>query len=249
MDLAEALAIGAAGMGAGAINAVVGSGTLITFPVLIALGYSPLTANVSNNVGLVPGAFAGTWGYRRELRGQGHRVLSLGVFSLSGGLAGAALLLLLPASVFDAVVPVLIALALVLVVAQPRLAERRRAPAPGAERRAPLRLGILGIGVYGGYFGAAQGILLLGALGIAIRDSLQRLNALKNLLAFLVNVVAGLVFVVAADVDWGVAALIAVGSVLGGLVGARYGRRLSEPVLRAVVVAVGLTAIVRLTFA
>jgi uncharacterized protein len=135
------------------------------------------------------------------------------------------------------------------VAAQPRLAERRLEPAPGVERRAPLRLGILGIGVYGGYFGAAQGILLLGALGIAIRDSLQRLNALKNLLAFLVNLVAGLVFVIAADVDWGVAALIALGSVLGGFVGARYGRRLSEPVLRGVVVAVGLTAIARLTFA
>jgi uncharacterized protein len=249
MEPAEVLAIAAAGLGAGAINTVVGSGTLITFPVLIALGYSPLTANVSNNVGLVPGAFAGTWGYRRELRGQAHRVLGLCAFSLAGGLSGAALLLLLPEAVFDAVVPVLIALALALVVAQPRLSERRVQPAPGAERRAPLRLGILGIGVYGGYFGAAQGILLLGALGIAIRDSLQRLNALKNLLAFLVNLVAGLVFVVAADVDWGVAALIALGSVIGGFVGARYGRRLSEPVLRAVVVAVGLTAIARLTFA
>jgi uncharacterized membrane protein YfcA len=247
MELAEALAIGAAGVGAGAINAVVGSGTLITFPVLIALGYSPLTANVSNNVGLVPGALAGTWGYRRELRGQRHRVLGLGAFSLSGGLAGAALLLLLPASVFDAVVPVLIALALTLVVLQPRLAERRTEPAPGVERRPPLRLGIFGIGVYGGYFGAAQGILLLGALGIAIPDSLQRLNALKNLLAFLVNVVAGLVFIVAADVDWAVAGLIALGSIVGGYLGAHYGRRLSEPVLRGVVVAVGLTAIVRLT--
>jgi uncharacterized membrane protein YfcA len=249
MGPAEALAIFAAGVCAGAINAVVGSGTLFTFPVLLAFGYSPLTANVSNNVGLVPGAAAGAWGYRRELRGQRHRVISLCAFSICGGLAGAGLLLLLPASVFDAVVPVLIALALVLVILQPRLAAREIQPAPGVELRAPLRLGIFGIGVYGGYFGAAQGILLLALLGIALPDPLQRANALKNVLAFLVNLVAGLVFAVAADVEWGVAALIALGSILGGVVGARYGRRLSESVLRAVVVAVGLTAIARLTFA
>jgi uncharacterized protein len=246
MGPAEAVAIAAAGVSAGAINAVVGSGTLITFPVLVALGYSPLTANVSNNLGLVPGAGAGAWGYRRELRGQRDRVVNLSAFSVCGGLGGAALLLLLPAAVFDAVVPVLIALALVLVILQPRLARAAEERGHGAERRAPLRLGIFATGLYGGYFGAAQGILLLGLLGSALPDSLQRLNGLKNVLAFLVNLVAGAVFAFAADVDWGVAALIAAGSILGGILGARYGRRLSESVLRAVVVAVGLAAIVRL---
>ena len=248
MDLPEALAILVAGIGAGAINAVVGSGTLLTFPVLIALGYAPLTANVSNNIGLVPGAMAGVHGYRRELRGQRSRVVSLGVFSVLGGIAGAALLLALPSSAFDAIVPVLIAIALVLVVAQPRidraLAERRR---DDAHRGALARGAIMTSGVYGGYFGAGQGILLIGILGIAFDDELQRLNGLKNVLAGLVNFTAGLIFVFAADVDWGVAGLIAAGSIIGGVVGARYGRRLSPAVLRALIVVVGTVAIVQLT--
>ncbi len=248
MDLAEAIAILAAGVGAGAINAVVGSGTLITFPVLIALGYAPLIANVSNNIGLVPGAMAGVHGYRRELRGQRTRVISLGVFSVLGGIAGAALLLALPSSAFDAIVPVLIAIALVLVVIQPRLdralAERRR---DDAHLGTPTRAAITASGVYGGYFGAGQGILLIGILGIAFDDELQRLNGLKNVLAGLVNFTAGLIFVFAANVDWGVAGLIAAGSIVGGVVGARYGRRLSPTVLRALIVVVGTVAIVRLT--
>jgi uncharacterized membrane protein YfcA len=248
MDPLEALVIAGAGIAAGAINAVVGSGTLITFPVLIALGYPPLLANVSNNIGLVPGAISGAIGYRRELVGQRTRAISLGVFSICGGISGAALLLALPPSAFDAIVPALIAIALVLVIAQPRLeralASRRRAE---GERSPALRLAIAATGVYGGYFGAAQGILLIALLGIAIRDELQRLNALKNVLAGLVNLTAGLVFVVAADVDWAVAALIAVGSAAGAALGARYGRRLSPAALRALIVAVGTVAIVRLT--
>ena len=243
MDPLEALAIVAAGIAAGAINAVVGSGTLITFPVLIALGYEPLVANVSNNIGLVPGAAAGVYGYRRELRGQRPGRLAGGVLG-AGGLAGAALLLSLPASAFDAIVPALIAIALVLVVAQPRLeralAARRR---PRASTASPLRAAVTASGVYGGYFGAGQGILLIGILGIGIRDHLQRINALKNVLAGLVNLTAGIVFVFAADVDWGVAGLIAAGSIVGGAVGARYGRRLDPVVLRALIVVVGLVAI------
>ncbi|MQA73167.1 MAG: TSUP family transporter [Solirubrobacterales bacterium] len=248
MDVAEALAILAAGMGAGAINAVVGSGTLITFPVLIALGYAPLVANVSNNVGLVPGAVSGTIGYRRELAGQRHRVLQLGAFSAAGGLGGAILLLSLPASAFDAIVPALIALALVLVVIQPRLtralAHRRRTD---NRHGATLRALVGATGVYGGYFGAAQGIILMSLLGIAIDDQLQRLNALKNVLSGVVNLLAGAVFIVVADVDWAVAALIAAGSIVGAALGARYGRRLSPTALRALIVVVGTVAIVRLT--
>jgi uncharacterized membrane protein YfcA len=248
MDPLDALAILAAGLAAGAINAVVGSGTLITFPVLIALGYQPLIANVSNNIGLVPGAVAGMYGYRRELEGQRARAIRLGVFSVAGGIAGATLLLVLPASAFDAIVPILIAVALVLVVAQPRI-ERALAhrPEPKGEHGIALRAAMAGSGVYGGYFGAGQGILLMGILGIGLRDTLQRLNGLKNVLAGLVNAVAGVIFVFAADVDWGVAGLIAAGSIAGALLGSHYGRRLDPNVLRVLIVVVGLTAIANLT--
>ena len=248
MSALEATAIIAAGIGAGAINAVVGSGTLITFPVLVALGYQPLVANVSNNLGLVPGSVSGAVGYRRELAGQRGRALALGAFSLAGALIGAALLLVLPASAFDAIVPALIALALVLVALQPRLS-RALAHRRHRENQHSLTLRSLigATGVYGGYFGAAQGIVLMALLGIAIDDDLQRLNGLKNVLAGLVNLTAGIVFIFAAPVDWGVAALIAVGSVVGAALGARYGRRLEPRALRALIVVVGLTAILRLT--
>jgi uncharacterized membrane protein YfcA len=248
MEPLEALAIFAAGIGAGAINAVVGSGTLLTFPVLIGLGYAPLTANVSNNIGLVPGAVAGSHGYRRELTGQRPRVVALAGFSVAGAALGAILLLVLPSTVFDAVVPVLIALALVLVVAQPRLdrilAQRRD---PDGKHGLVARAAIGASGVYGGYFGAGQGILLIAILGLAIDDSLQRLNGLKNVLAGLVNLTAGLIFVFAAEIDWAVAGLIAGGSIVGAVFGARYGRRLSPTVLRALIVVVGTAAIIRLS--
>jgi uncharacterized membrane protein YfcA len=247
MSPLDALAILAAGVAAGAINTIVGSGTLITFPVLIALGWAPVTANVSNNIGLVPGALTGSIGYRRELSGQRAGVKSLAPFSAAGAAAGAALLLVLPASAFEAIVPVFIALAIVLVALQPRidraLAHRRR---PGAEHRAGLRAATGATGIYGGYFGAAQGILLMALFGLAIPQDLQRSNALKNVLSMIVNLVAGIVFVFAAHVDWAVVGLIAVGSVVGGYLGARYGRRLSQPRLRALIVVVGLVAIVRL---
>ena len=247
MDPLEAVAIAAAGVAAGAINAVVGSGTLITFPVLIALGYQPLIANVSNNIGLIPGALAGVHGYRRELEGQRKRVITLGACSLVGGIAGATLLLVLPSSAFDAIVPCLIAIALALVVAQPAIDRRLPGRPQRGERAVALRGAIAASGVYGGYFGAAQGILLMGILGIGLRDTLQRLNGLKNVLAGLVNLTAGVIFVFATEVDWQVAGLIAAGSILGGAVGARYGRRLDPAVLRALIVVVGLSAIVQLT--
>jgi uncharacterized membrane protein YfcA len=246
----EALAILVAGMAAGAVNAVVGSGTLITFPVLLAAGYPPVVANVSNTIGLVPGSVAGAVGYRRELAGQGSRLWWLAPASLSGGVAGAVALLLLPERWFETIVPCFIALALVLVVLQPRLGallERMRPP-EGARPRAWALAAVFATGVYGGYFGAAQGILLLAILGLAVPDGLQRVNALKVVLAGLVNTVASVVFVVAADVAWRPVALIAAGSIAGGWLGARYGRRLGEAHLRAVVVAVGLAAIVQLAF-
>jgi uncharacterized membrane protein YfcA len=244
----DALAIFAAGVAAGTINAVVGSGTLITFPVLLGVGYAPVVANVSNTLGLVPGSAAGAIGYRRELSGQRRRAIPLATASMLGGVTGAALLLSLPASAFKEIVPAFIAIALVLIVAQPwltRALEHRRRPAHA--NAGPLAtVCVFASGVYGGYFGAAQGILLLAILGLALDEELQRINALKVVLAGLVNFVAAIVFVFAAHVDWLAAALIAVGSTIGGFAGARFGRRLPENALRAVIVVVGITAIARL---
>jgi hypothetical protein len=247
MSAAEIVAVALAGLAAGAINTLVGSGTLITFPVLLAFGYAPVTANVSNTIGLVPGSVSGAIGYRRELAGQRARVLRFGTMSVAGGITGAVLLLVLPASAFKAIVPVFIAVALILVVAQPRLV------AALAHREINLEHGLVLVplavylaGVYGGYFGAGQGILLLGILGAALAQDLQRTNALKNVLAGLVNGVAGLYFALAAHIDWGPAAIIAATSIVGAQLGARYGRRLPPNVLRGVIVAVGVFAIVRL---
>jgi uncharacterized membrane protein YfcA len=248
LTLLEAVAVLAAGVAAGTINTVVGSGTLITFPVLLAVGYAPVTANVSNTIGLVPGSVSGAIGYRRELAGQRSRALALGACSLTGGIAGAIALLVLPDDLFETIVPVFIAIALVLIVFQPALARRLDAR---RERRRPhggpaTGGGVFIAGVYGGYFGAAQGILLLSILGLTLPESLQRINALKNVLATIVNAVAGLIFVFAAHVAWLPVALIAGGSAVGGQLGATYGRRLPPHALRAIIVVVGIVAIVRL---
>jgi len=248
MSAAEIVAIAAAGMAAGAINTLVGSGTLITFPVLLAFGYAPVTANVSNTIGLVPGSVSGAIGYRRELVGQRGRALRFGAMSLSGGITGAVLLLVLPSAAFKAIVPVFIVIALILTVAQPRLARWLAKREIDLERKGALLapLAVYLTGVYGGYFGAAQGILLLAILGVALAQDLQRTNALKNVLAGLTNGVAGLFFIFAAHVDWGPAAIIACTSILGAQLSARYGRRLPPDALRAVIVVVGVFAIVRL---
>jgi uncharacterized membrane protein YfcA len=247
MSAGEIAAIVAAGLAAGAINTLVGSGTLITFPVLLAFGYAPVSANVSNTIGLVFGNISGVVGYRRELAGQRARVLRLGAFSLAGGITGAVLLLALPASAFKTIVPVFIVIALILIVAQPRLVPMLTRRQIDLERGIVLiPLAVYLAGVYGGYFGAAQGILLLGILGAALSQDLQRTNALKNVLVGLVNGVAAVYFALAAHVDWGAAATIAVSSIAGGQLGARFGRRLSPTALRAVIVVVGVFAIVRL---
>jgi uncharacterized membrane protein YfcA len=244
----HALAIFAAGIVAGTINTVVGSGTLVTFPVLLTFGYAPVVANVSNTVGLVPGSASGAWGYRRELAGQRRRALPLLAASVAGGVVGSILLLTLPASAFKRIVPAFIVIALVLIVFQPRLSRaiRVRRVSGSENAGAAATAGVFASGVYGGYFGAAQGILLLAILGLSVDDELQRINALKVVLAGLVNLVAGIIFVFAAHVSWLPALLIAVGSVLGGVLGARYGRRLPPAALRAIIVVVGIVAIVRL---
>ncbi len=248
MSLLQALAILAAGGAAGAINVVVGSGTLITFPVLLAFGYAPVVANVSNTIGLVPGSVAGAVGYRRELHGQAQRVRKLAVATAAGAATGATLLLTLPASAFRSIVPVFIAAALVLIVAQPRLGALLRRHRGHAHARIGLLtlLAVYVTGVYGGYFGAAQGIMLLAILGLALDDELHRINAVKNILAGLANLLSGLIFAIVAHVAWDAVGLIALGSISGGALSARYGRRLPPTLLRALIVAVGIVAIVRL---
>jgi uncharacterized membrane protein YfcA len=257
VPFSQAILIALAGLGAGAINAVVGSGTLITFPTLVALGYPPVTSTMSNAVGLVAGNVSATWGYRHELRGQWNRLRWQLPASLVGALLGAWLLLHLPEKVFTEVVPALLILALILVVIGPRIqawaqarAERagRSADDISRPRMAALVVSTFAVGVYGGYFTAAQGILLVGAMGALLPESVQRMNAAKNLLTLLVNIVAALAYTLVAfdRISWQVAGLIAVGSLIGGWLGARYGRRLSPTALRAAIVVVGLIGLYRL---
>lgn len=260
MGPAEALAIFGAGIAAGTVNAVVGSGSLITFPTLLAFGYPPIVANVSNNIGVVPGNVSGALGYRRELAGQRGRLIRLGVVAAAGSAGGAAALLSLPSASFRFIVPVLILIACVLVVVQPwlsrRIAERRSrrseadgGSADGREAISPvLSAGVLGSSAYGGYFGAAQGVLLIGLLGTFLDESLQRVNAAKNVLAGIANGVAALIFIVFAHVAWLVVLLIATGSTLGGLLGARFGRQLPPLALRIFVVLIGVISAVKLIF-
>lgn len=249
--------IALAGVGAGAINAVVGSGTLITFPTLVALGYPPVTSTMSNAVGLVAGSTSGTWGYRRELRGQWHRLKWQLPASFIGAGLGAWLLLHLPEKVFTQIVPVLLIIALLLVVIGPRIQEwaRRRAEVGGesaeyvsTRKTAALVLATFAVGIYGGYFTAAQGVLLIAVMGALLPEDMQRMNAAKNLLSLVVNIVAAVAYTLVAfdRISWPAAGLIAVGSLIGGFLGAHYGRRLSPNALRAVIVVVGSIGLYRL---
>jgi uncharacterized protein len=246
----EILAILAAAIAAGAINAVVGSGSLITFPTLLAFGFPPVIANVSNNIGLVPGNVSGALGYREELSGQRGRLIRLGTASCAGSLAGAAALLALPPGVFEVVVPALIIAACVLVVLQPRLSAwvAARSKEHAEHGGSFLVAGVFLAGVYGGYFGAAQGVLVIGLLGVFLTESLQRINAGKNVLVTIVNATAAIVFVIFAHVAWLAVALIAAGSTAGGLIGARVGRRLPPLALRIIIVVIGVIAAVKLIF-
>ena len=253
--------IGLAGLWAGTINTVVGSGTLVTFPVLVALGYPPVTATTSNAIGLITGTITGAYGYRHELVGQRSRVIKYAVASFFGAIGGTILLLSLPPTAFEAIVPVLVGLAVLLVIMQPvvtRIVRKRntdrvhtRNPDPDAaapsERSGPLLYFLIFlVGVYGGYFTAAQGIMLVGVMGLLLSDPLQRLNAFKNVLSAVVNVVAGTIYAFVAPISWPVVGILAVTSTIGGLIGAKIGRRLPPTVLRIVIVIIGLAAIVRL---
>lgn len=251
MPWTEALLIVLAGVAAGTINTVVGSGTLVTFPTLLAFGFPAVTANVSNTVGLVAGGLSGTWGYRREAAELKDLLRRLVPMSFLGAVIGALLLIILPSSAFDAIVPALILLGVLLVAFGPRLqrwaaANHAEAETPG--RNALLLVGALVAGTYGGYFGAAQGVLLMGIMSVLLVQPLQRLNGVKNVLATIVNIVAAITFVLVArdHIDWRVAALIAVGSLIGGFIGSAVGRKLPPVILRTVIVVVGVVAIVNL---
>ena len=242
----EAAAIFGAGLAAGTINTMVGSGSLITFPTLLACGCAPLDPPVANTVGLVPGSISGAIGYRRELAGQRPRAVRLGIASGAGGLTGAVLLLAFPGA-FAAIVPVLIAVALVLVAAGPRLSRALASHRHAESHRSwPLALLFYATAIYGGYFGAGMGIIMIALLTIFVADDIQRLNGLKNVLAALINGVAGILFILVAPVHWDIALLIAGGSIVGGQVGARVGRRLPPSALRLAIICVGLLAEARL---
>jgi uncharacterized protein len=247
----EVVALLVAGMAAGTINTIIGSGTLITFPTLVFFGFPPLVANVSNTVGLVAGGLTGIHGYRRELVGQRDTLRRLVPASFLGALTGAVLLLKLPESAFNAIVPALIAVALLLVLLGPRInarAANRHTDEDGPGRALMLTIGVFAAGVYGGYFGAAQGVLLVGIMSALMTISLQRVNALKNVLGTVVNAVAAVTFMLVAwdRINWTVVALIAAGSLAGGYVGARVGRRLSPAGLRGLIVVIGIVAIAKM---
>jgi uncharacterized membrane protein YfcA len=241
VDALETIALVAAGASAGAVNAVAGGGSLVSFPALLAVGYAPVTANVTNQVGLVPGYLGGSLGYRRELGGQRRRARELGVTAGLGAAAGTALLLLAPANSFRAIVPYLVLAACALLALQPvltRAAGRHHKPHPGL----PLHAGTFVAGIYGGYFGGALGIVLLALLGALLDDELQRLNALKGLLSLVVGIVGVVGFAIFGPVAWGAAALIAGGALFGGHVGVRLARQLRPDLLRWAIVVYGVTA-------
>lgn len=252
MSGVAALAIFAAAVAAGGINAVVGSGSLITFPTLLAFGFAPVIANVSNNVGVIPGNISASVGYRVELAGQRGRLLRLGIASLAGAATGAVALLALPAGVFKLVVPALIIAGCLLVLVQPKLSAWVAGRRDGQEERpqvGPVLIALVFLtGVYGGYFGAAQGVVLVGLLGVFLTDSLQRVNASKNVLVTIVNGTAAVIFVIFAHIAWLAVALIAAGSATGGLIGARIGRKLPPLALRVIIVAIGVVSAVKLIF-
>lgn len=240
MSAGTVVLLAVAGLAAGAINAIAGGGSLVSFPALLLAGYPTLTANATNLIAVTPGYIGGTLGYRRELEGQGARVRRLGLAAGLGALAGTVILLTAPAKAFDAVVPFLVLLAVALLLAQPHLARAHRGEGGPPREGGPLLLGTLFLGgIYGGYFGAGLGIMLLALMAILIEEDLQRLNAVKGVLSLIVSLAAALVLAVFGPVDWRACAIIAVASLIGGRLGAGVARRLSPVLLRRVVAGYG----------
>jgi uncharacterized membrane protein YfcA len=243
---ADAVILFFAGTAAGIINTVVGSGSLVTFPILVALGYPPVLANVTNNIGVLPGSISGAISYRKELAGHGRELVSLAVLSAAGGIVGALLLLKLPTAAFQFIVPILIVGACVLVIAGPALKRRsltRKRDGAAGRRAVELKATVGLTGVYGGYFGAAQGVILLASLTALLPGDIQRANAFKNVLAGTANLAAAIVFVFTTRVAWPAALAIAVGAILGGQLGGLVGRRLTTTVFRIVIVVIGAVAV------
>jgi uncharacterized membrane protein YfcA len=246
----DALLLATAGLGAGIVNGIAGGGSLISYPALLATGHSALVSNVTNTVGILPGYIGGAAGFRDELRSQRDRVRQLAPVGIAGGLVGAGLLLTTSEELFDWVAPILIIAACLLFAAQPWVARwvaRRRA---GAELSDRLSFGtqalVFTASVYGGYFGAGLGVILLAALGATLADPLPRINSLRGVLSLIVNALAVAVFVVGADVAWAAAGVLAATSLVGGYIGARTSLRLPTPVLRGVVLLFGVIAVVSL---
>ncbi len=236
-----------AGLLAGAVNAVAGGGSLIVFPALLAVGMPPLPANVTNSVAQWPGYLGASLGQHAELNGQRDRVLSASVAGVLGSAVGCALLLVLPDSVFDAVVPVLVLLASALLAAQPWIRRRVGEPAPGApDNRTALLVAIFLAAIYGGYFGGALGVIMIAVLALFAHDTLVRLNAVKAVLSLVISTVTVVIFGLAAPVDWLAVALIAPCTLVGGYLGGRLARRLPDPVLRWSVVTLGVAVAVYL---
>jgi len=246
----EQLAVLAAGLGAGILTSTVGVATLLSFPVLIAVGLPPVVANASNTVGLTPGAVSGSWGYRHELREHPGATVAVLATCAIGAVAGAVLLLALPPGVFETVVPWLILVTCLLVGAQPRISARLRArhgedaPAPRTRMSPVTTAFATATGVYGGYFGAGSGVMMMAVLGFGLDLEFRIVNALKTLAVMAANAVATVIFLVAADLDWRAVALLAAGSIVGGYVGSRIGRRLPATALRTGVVVAGVLAAV-----
>jgi uncharacterized membrane protein YfcA len=243
LTVPEIVLLALAGVAAGAVNSIAGGGSLISFPALLAVGYPSVTANVTNAVAVLPGYIGGSVAYREELRGQRPRALALGVTSVVGAVAGAWLLIVSPAKLFDAIVPFLILGSCALLAAQPALSKRMRPPESGAHAHRSVRLhaSIFAASVYGGYFGAGVGIMLLAVLALTVDDDLQRLNALKGLLSVVIGGAAVFYFVAFGPIEWVAAGIMAVAAFAGGNIGVAVAKRMPANVLRTVVVVFGVS--------
>jgi uncharacterized membrane protein YfcA len=236
----------------GLVNGAAGGGTLVSFPALLAVGVPALTANMTSTVGIWPGYLGGAAGFRSQVRMQTRRVAELSAPAVAGGIAGSVLLFVTPAREFSTLVPYLVLAACALFALQPLVARAVRArsesgdPSPGPLRRLAAHTGTLAASVYGGYFGAGLGVVFLAILGSALPDELARTNGLRAVLSLVVNSVAVLVFVAHGEIDWSAAALLALTSLVGGYVGARFALRLPPVAFRALVLALGLATAIRL---
>ena len=247
MTVSDPLCLIAAGLLGGAVNAVAGGGSLIVFPAYVATGYGTLAANVTNSLAQWPGYLGGVAGFRPDLVGQRRRIVALSGVAAAGAAGGCAVLLLTPAEAFDAVVPFLVLAASLLLALQPRIRRLVRAPEQGGPDNLAVLLPVTFLaGGYGGYFGGALGVILIGVLSLTVHDSIRRINAVKAVLSLVVASVTVVVFGLFGPVNWAGVAVVAPATLVGGYVGARVARRLSDRVLRWCVVVFGVTVAVLL---